>query len=78
MTTNNQHAEKADGKNGRGVECITQLSIDDVSGSICCHEDGVHLRKNERRKTRIVFQLLLDGRVALSGEVRLLRETTKR
>lgn len=36
-------SEQSNGQNCGRVECITQLSRNDVSGSICSHEHGVHL-----------------------------------
>lgn len=52
------------------VEGISELSVDDVSGGVSGHENGVHLGQNERRKSGLFFKLLLDGRVTLSGEMR--------
>jgi len=62
-------SEQADGEDGGGVDGVAQLSVDDVSGGVGCHEDGVHLGEDSGRESSMVLEFLLDGGVALAGEV---------
>mmetsp|Transcript_30338 Transcript_30338/g.51927 ORF Transcript_30338/g.51927 Transcript_30338/m.51927 type:complete len:207 (-) Transcript_30338:200-820(-) len=59
-------SEQSNGQNCSRVECITQLSRNDVPCSICSHENGVHLRKDEWRIASGFLQLLLDGGVTFA------------
>ena len=63
-------SEQADGQHGGGVEGVAELAADDVADGVGGHEGGVHGGKDERRVSGLILQLLLDGGVALAGEVR--------
>ena len=62
-------SEQSNGQNCGRVECITQLSRNDVPCSIRSHENSVHLRKDEWVVASSFLQLLLDGGVTFSREV---------
>jgi hypothetical protein len=65
----NSTSKQSNSQNSRRVESVTQLSRDDVSGSVRSHEDGVHLGKDEWVVSSLSFELLLDGGVTFTGEV---------
>jgi len=62
-------SEQADGQDGGGVEGVAKLAADNVADGVGGHEGGVHGRKDEGRVSGLILQLLLDGGVALAGEV---------
>lgn len=64
-------SKETNGENSSGVEGIAKLSVDDVSSSVCAHEDGVHggHDKGIKSTNSRVLQLGLDGRIRLSRKV---------
>lgn len=62
--------EKTNGKDGGGIERISELPVDDISSSIGRHKDRVHGRNEGGGVTSFMLKLLLDGGVTLSRKVR--------
>ncbi|EJK49878.1 hypothetical protein THAOC_31205 [Thalassiosira oceanica] len=61
--------EETDGEDRGRIERVAQLARDDIARGVRSHEDGVHLGQDEGVVSRDGLELLLDGRVALAGEV---------
>jgi hypothetical protein len=62
-------SEQANGQDGGRVEGVAELAADDVADGVGGHEGRVHGGKDEGGVSGLILQLLLDGRVALAGEV---------
>jgi hypothetical protein len=62
-------SEETNGENSGWVESVTKLSVDDVSSSVSSHEDSVHGREKKLGPSGLIFELSLDGRIALARKV---------